>query len=194
MGLIKKKRKAGVAVEQRPAGIETIVQQPTEAEAVRPRPIVMKPDNSWATKLQAARSRFAETQPAAEAQPAAGAQPSPGAQPAPAAVAPAAQQTPQAQPASARTAPARPAPAAQPATEQAKVESSLDSVVVTQPRDLSRLSREDLLQLLLAQSKEAERLQDYLREVADEFERCTSSNERLREKLDAKDEQLERQR
>ncbi|WP_165056575.1 MULTISPECIES: hypothetical protein [unclassified Adlercreutzia] len=78
------------------------------------------------------------------------------------------------------------------ATEQAMTAPSLENVIVTKSRDLSRLSREDLLQLLLTQSKDAERLQDYLRDVADEFERCTSLNARLREKLDAKDEQIER--
>ncbi|WP_172135792.1 hypothetical protein [Adlercreutzia sp. ZJ473] len=78
------------------------------------------------------------------------------------------------------------------AAEQAMSAPSLESVIVTKSRDLSRLSREDLLQLLLTQSKDAERLQDYLRDVADEFERCTSLNARLREKLDAKDEQIER--
>lgn len=76
-------------------------------------------------------------------------------------------------------------------TEQAMIAPSLENVIVTQSRDLSRLSREDLLQLLLTQSKEAEQLQDYLRDVANEFERFTSLNERLREKLDAKDEQIE---
>ncbi|WP_165248001.1 hypothetical protein [Adlercreutzia sp. ZJ141] len=99
---------------------------------------------------------------------------------------------PDSKPAAEWSAPVEPSSSGQLAKEPAISAPSLEHVIVTKSRDLSRLSREDLLQLLLTQSKDAERLQDYLRDVADEFERCTSLNERLREKLDVKDEQIER--
>jgi chromosome segregation ATPase len=59
-------------------------------------------------------------------------------------------------------------------------------------KELHRLRRQDLLQLLLAQGKEAAALQEQLEETQAELGIVTASNDRLKARLDEKDAQLER--
>lgn len=59
-------------------------------------------------------------------------------------------------------------------------------------KELRRLRRQDLLQLLVEQSREAARLQTESDEKSEELTQLTESCERLKGKLDEKDEQLER--
>ena len=59
-------------------------------------------------------------------------------------------------------------------------------------KELRRLRRQDLLQLLVEQSKEAARLQTESDEKSEELARLNESCERLKGKLDEKDTQLER--
>lgn len=59
-------------------------------------------------------------------------------------------------------------------------------------KELRRLRRQDLLQLLVEQSKEAARLQTESDEKSEELARLNESFERLKGKLDEKDTQLER--
>lgn len=184
MGLFDKKRKPAIAAEQQSVEAEVTDAQAAESQAdAQP-----EADAPSAAGLSVpAQSAADRPQPASEPQ-----APAPAAEPQAPASAADSQPAAAPQPAGEWSAPAEPAKSAESATDQIMSAPSLENVIVTKSRDLSRLSREDLLQLLLAQSKDAERLQDYLRDVADEFERCTSLNERLREKLDAKDEQIER--
>ena len=57
-------------------------------------------------------------------------------------------------------------------------------------KELRRLKRRDLLQMLLAQCEETERLQKELDETRTEFETLQEGYERLKKKLDIKDERL----
>ena len=59
-------------------------------------------------------------------------------------------------------------------------------------KELRRLRRQDLLQLLVEQSKKAARLQTESDEKSEELARLNESCERLKGKLDEKDTQLER--
>ena len=59
-------------------------------------------------------------------------------------------------------------------------------------KELHKLRRQDLLELLLSQSKEAARLQTELERLERESEERESSYVRLKEKLDEKDRQLEK--
>lgn len=59
-------------------------------------------------------------------------------------------------------------------------------------KDLRRLRRQDLLQMLVAQSKEAARLQTELEEEKNERNTLQEGYERLKEKLDAKDALIEK--
>ena len=57
-------------------------------------------------------------------------------------------------------------------------------------KELRRLKRRDLLQMLLAQCEETERLQKELDETRAELETLQEGYERLKKKLDIKDERL----
>ncbi len=57
-------------------------------------------------------------------------------------------------------------------------------------KELRRLNRRELLQMLLAQCEETERLQDELDETAARLETLQEGYERLKQKLDIKDERL----
>ena len=57
-------------------------------------------------------------------------------------------------------------------------------------RELHKLRREDLLQLLISQSKEVAQLRLDLDRVEEERGQLKESNDRLKEKLNTKDEQL----
>ena len=59
-------------------------------------------------------------------------------------------------------------------------------------KELHRLRRQDLLQLLLSQSKEVAQLNEDMEARDAENEALNETNERLRAKLDEKDEQIER--
>ena len=59
-------------------------------------------------------------------------------------------------------------------------------------KELRRLRRQDLLQLLVEQSREAARLQSESDEKSGELKQLNESYERLKNKLDEKDIQLER--
>lgn len=59
-------------------------------------------------------------------------------------------------------------------------------------KELRRLRRQDLLQLLVEQSREAARLQTETDEKSEEIAQLNESLERLKGKLDEKDAQLER--
>ena len=59
-------------------------------------------------------------------------------------------------------------------------------------KELRRLRRQDLLQLLVEQGREAARLQTESDEKSEELARLNESDERLKAKLDDKDAQLER--
>ena len=55
-------------------------------------------------------------------------------------------------------------------------------------KELRKLHRHDLLELLVEQSREAARLNTALKEIEEELSGIGESNERLKEKLDEKDE------
>lgn len=57
-------------------------------------------------------------------------------------------------------------------------------------KELHKLSRRELLQLLLAQSEEAEETSRQLKDTAAELELMTANYERLRKRLDMKDAQI----
>lgn len=57
-------------------------------------------------------------------------------------------------------------------------------------KELHRLKRRELLQLLLAQSEEAEEIRKKLEETSAELELTASNYERLRKRLDQKDAQI----
>ena len=59
-------------------------------------------------------------------------------------------------------------------------------------KDLHKLSREDLLKLMLAQSKELTRQKTIVSEMTTTAEENTASIDRLKAKLDEKDETIER--
>ena len=59
-------------------------------------------------------------------------------------------------------------------------------------KDLRKLRRHDLLQLLLTQGREAAALQEQLAQMQADIEELQAGNERLKGKLNEKDEQLER--
>ena len=59
-------------------------------------------------------------------------------------------------------------------------------------KDLRRLRRQDLLQMLVAQSKEAARLQTELDEEKEEAAQLLQGYEHLKEKLNEKDELIEK--
>ena len=57
-------------------------------------------------------------------------------------------------------------------------------------RELKRLNRRELLQMLLVQCEESERLQEELDEIQKQFDTMSESYERLKLKLNLKDERL----
>lgn len=57
-------------------------------------------------------------------------------------------------------------------------------------KELRRLKRRELLQMLLVQCQEAERLQQELDEIKEQYDMMAESYERLKKKLDIKDERL----
>ena len=57
-------------------------------------------------------------------------------------------------------------------------------------KELRRLKRRELLKMLLVQCEETERLQKELEELTEEHEAMSESYERLKGKLDVKDERL----
>lgn len=57
-------------------------------------------------------------------------------------------------------------------------------------KELQKLGRRELLELLLEQAKEAERLGKLLRETDEQLRQLEESYERLRERLDRKDEKI----
>lgn len=57
-------------------------------------------------------------------------------------------------------------------------------------RRLKKLNRRELLQMLLVQCEESERLQQELDEIKEQFNTMSESYERLKEKLNVKDERL----
>ena len=57
-------------------------------------------------------------------------------------------------------------------------------------KELRRLSRRELLQMLLAQCEETERLEQELGELTEAHETMSESYERLKAKLNVKDERL----
>ena len=59
-------------------------------------------------------------------------------------------------------------------------------------KELRKLNRHDLLELLVEQSREASRLGASLKEREDELAQALGSNGRLKEKLDEKDELIEK--
>lgn len=59
-------------------------------------------------------------------------------------------------------------------------------------KELRRLNRHDILELLVEQSREASRLRLVLEEREERLVSMAASNERLKSKLDGKDEQIER--
>lgn len=59
-------------------------------------------------------------------------------------------------------------------------------------KELRKLNRHDLLELLVEQSREASRLGTSLKEREEELARALGSNGRLKEKLDEKDELIEK--
>ena len=58
-------------------------------------------------------------------------------------------------------------------------------------KELHRLRRQDLLQLLLSQSRDVAKLNSDLANLEEETERLRESNERLKDRLDDKDAQIE---
>lgn len=59
-------------------------------------------------------------------------------------------------------------------------------------KEFRKLSRQDLLELLLAQGKEAVQIENQLAETEENLNQAQSGNTRLKTKLDEKDEQIER--
>lgn len=59
-------------------------------------------------------------------------------------------------------------------------------------KELRKLGRHDLLELLVEQSREAARLDAALQEKEEEFRKALEGNERLKEKLNEKDELIEK--
>lgn len=59
-------------------------------------------------------------------------------------------------------------------------------------KELNRLKRQDLLQLLFAQGTEFSQLQKKVAELEIELSKATAMSERLKDKLDDKDDQIER--
>ena len=59
-------------------------------------------------------------------------------------------------------------------------------------KELRKLGRHDLLELLVEQSREAARLDAALQEKEEEFRKASEGNERLKEKLNEKDELIEK--
>ncbi|MCI8506277.1 MAG: hypothetical protein HFI67_08840 [Lachnospiraceae bacterium] len=57
-------------------------------------------------------------------------------------------------------------------------------------KELRRLKRRELLKMLLVQCEETERLQEEVNEIKREFDVMSESYERLKRKLDVKDERL----
>ena len=55
-------------------------------------------------------------------------------------------------------------------------------------KELRKLGRHDLLELLVEQSREAARLDAALQEKEEEFRKASEGNKRLKEKLNEKDE------
>ena len=59
-------------------------------------------------------------------------------------------------------------------------------------KELHKLRRHDLLQLLLAQGREAAQLQDRIRELTESQGQLQQANDRFIERLDDKDAQIQR--
>ncbi len=59
-------------------------------------------------------------------------------------------------------------------------------------KELHKLRKQDLLQLLLAQGREAAELQEQITKLSASLEETEAGNERLKAKLDEKDELIEK--
>lgn len=75
--------------------------------------------------------------------------------------------------------------------ERGRIGDRIEEMIMTE-KELHKLHRQDLLQLLVEQSREARQLGSQLAETEDNLNQMQSGNDRLKTKLDEKDEQIDR--
>ena len=75
--------------------------------------------------------------------------------------------------------------------KRARIGDRIEEMIMTE-KELHKLHRQDLLQLLVEQSREARQLGSQLAETEDNLNQMQSGNDRLKTKLDEKDEQIGR--